>query len=40
MIKALRFMVSFDRNHNGLSDAEVTKAGTRYTVRVKMTRCG
>src|SRR5215218_151810 len=28
--EALRFMRSFDRNGNGLSDGEVSNAGTRY----------
>jgi hypothetical protein len=37
--EALRFMLSFDRNRNGLSNGEVTNAGTRYNALVKVGKC-
>ena len=32
-------MRSFDRNHNGLSNGEVTKAGSRYSALVTVGKC-
>jgi hypothetical protein len=37
--EAVRFMKSFDLNHNGLSNGELGKAGLRYAARVEIVRC-